>query len=69
MALAPHTINCATEALVRMMWREFQRRYPGKDNPVPFYNDMRPIDRQSWERCAAAAVEAAKEAEKHQFGA
>ena len=52
-------VTLATQAFVRMLRREFERRKPGQANPVPAWEDMRPIDRESFTRCVRAAVSVA----------
>jgi hypothetical protein len=57
--ITPAVIERATRALVRGLWREFQRRNPDQANPVPAYDDLRPRDRETFQRVMAAALKAA----------
>lgn len=61
--IAPEVLLPATQAFMRMLRREHERRKPGAPNPVPLWDDMRQTDRMSFFRCVKAALEAAKIAE------
>ena len=60
MDITPALLEVSAQAMVRMLWREFEKRKPQGPNPVPTWEDMRPIDRQSFLRVTAAALQAAK---------
>lgn len=58
MALDSTTILVATQAFVRELRREFDRRKPEGPNPVPLWDKMRPIDQKSFLRCVTTALAA-----------